>query len=91
MLCHAVLFAEDAHLFFTTVRDNLMVRALLTTAPILPPDEPTEHLDAAEGRRKIAELPTVGGLFPAGRTVVVASPICRAQISVAPLSWRRVE
>ncbi|ULE32627.1 ATP-binding cassette domain-containing protein [Mycobacterium sp. IDR2000157661] len=121
----AVFFAEDAHLFATTVRDNLLVargdagddeiadalsrvglsawfdalpdglstvlvggaaavsagqrrrlllaRALLTTAPIVLLDEPTEHLDAADGCRILTELLTPGGLFPADRTVVVAT------------------
>ena len=121
----AMFFAEDAHLFSTTVRDNLLVargdarddeivealtrvglgdwlddqpdglstvlvggaeavsagqrrrlllaRALLTTAPIVLLDEPTEHLDAADGRRLLRELLTPGGLFPADRTVVVAT------------------
>jgi ATP-binding cassette subfamily C protein CydC len=121
----AVFFAEDAHLFSTTVRDNLLVargdardsemlealsrvglsdwltalpdglstvlvggaaavsagqrrrlllaRALLTTAPTVLLDEPTEHLDAADGRRMLTELLTPGALFPADRTVVVAT------------------
>jgi len=121
----AVFLAEDAHLFETTVRDNLLVargdatddeirsalrrvglgqwldglpdglstvlvggaaavsagqrrrlllaRALLTTAPIVLLDEPTEHLDAADGSRILTELLTPGGLFPAERTVVIAT------------------
>lgn len=121
----AAFFAEDAHLFSTTVRDNLLVargdadddqiadalmrvglgawleslpdglstvlvggaaavsagqrrrlllaRALLTTVPIVLLDEPTEHLDAADGRRILAELLTGTSLFPSGRTVVVAT------------------
>ncbi|MGV0850070.1 ATP-binding cassette domain-containing protein [Mycolicibacterium phlei] len=121
----AVFFAEDAHLFETTVRDNLLVargdatddeirtalrrvglgdwldslpdglstvlvggaaavsagqrrrlllaRALLTTAPIVLLDEPTENLDAPDGSRILAELLTPGGLFPADRTVVIAT------------------
>ncbi|MEO3760600.1 ATP-binding cassette domain-containing protein [Mycobacterium sp. B14F4] len=121
----AVFFAEDAHLFSTTVRDNLLVargdarddeiidalsrvglgawldslpdglstvlvggatsvsagqrrrlllaRALLTTVPIVLLDEPTEHLDAADGRRVLSELLSPGSLFPAQRTVVVAT------------------
>ncbi len=118
-------FAEDAHLFATTVRDNLLVargdaadhelrealyrvglsgwlaslpselstvlvggdaavsagqrrrlllaRALVSAAPTVLLDEPTEHLDAADGRRLLAELLTSGALFPAARTVVVAT------------------
>ena len=121
----AAFFAEDAHLFSTTVRDNLLVargdavddelrdaldrvglggwldslpdglatilvggnaavsagqrrrlllaRALISTAPTVLLDEPTEHLDAADGSRFLIELLTPGGFFPAGRTVVVAT------------------
>jgi ATP-binding cassette subfamily C protein CydC len=36
-------------------------------------DEPTEHLDAADGRRIMTELLTPGALFPTDRTVVVAT------------------
>jgi ATP-binding cassette subfamily C protein CydC len=118
-------FAEDAHLFDTTVRDNLLVargdatddelrnawervglgewlaglpeglstmlvggaaavsagqrrrlllaRALISTAPTVLLDEPTEHLDAHDGSRLMSELLTPGALFPADRTVVVAT------------------
>jgi ATP-binding cassette subfamily C protein CydC len=118
-------FAEDAHLFDTTVRDNLLVargdatdaelstaltrvglsgwldglpdglstvltggaaavsagqrrrlllaRALVSHFPIVLLDEPTEHLDAADGQRILTELLTPDGLFPADRTVVVAT------------------
>ncbi|MDT7763025.1 MAG: ATP-binding cassette, subfamily bacterial CydC, partial [Mycobacterium sp.] len=121
----AAFFAEDAHLFATTVRDNLLVargdatdgqlrntlrrvglgnwldglpdglstvlvggaaavsagqrrrlllaRALISTAPTVLLDEPTEHLDAADGSRLLTELLTPGALFPADRTVVVAT------------------
>jgi ATP-binding cassette, subfamily C, bacterial CydC len=121
----AAFFAEDAHLFSTTVRDNLLVargdatddelrdalwrvglggwldslpdglatvlvggadavsagqrrrlllaRALVSPAPTVLLDEPTEHLDAADGRRFLIELLTPDGLFPADRTVVVAT------------------
>ena len=121
----AAFFAEDAHLFSTTVRDNLLVargdatddelrdalwrvglggwfdslpdglatvlvggaaavsagqrrrlllaRALISPAPTVLLDEPTEHLDAADGRRFLVELLTPDGLFPADRTVVVAT------------------
>jgi ATP-binding cassette subfamily C protein CydC len=121
----AVFFAEDAHLFSTTVRDNLLVargdatdeelrnalhrvglgswlgglpgglstilvggaaavsagqrrrlllaRALISTAPMVLLDEPTEHLDAADGNQLLTELLTPGALFPANRTVVVAT------------------
>jgi ATP-binding cassette subfamily C protein CydC len=121
----AAFFAEDAHLFATTVRDNLLVargdagddelrnalrraglgewldalpdglstvlvggaaavsagqrrrlllaRALLSTTPIVLLDEPTEHLDAVDGDRLLSELLTPGALFPAERTVVVAT------------------
>jgi len=121
----SAFFAEDAHLFATTVRDNLLVargdaadhelrealyrvglrnwldalpdglstilvggaaavsagqrrrlllaRALVSTVPTVLLDEPTEHLDAADGERFLAELLTPGALFPAERTVVVAT------------------
>jgi ATP-binding cassette, subfamily C, bacterial CydC len=121
----AGFFAEDAHLFDTTVRDNLLVargdatdaeltaaltrvglqpwldglptglstvltggaaavsagqrrrlllaRALVSTFPIVLLDEPTEHLDAADGMRILAELLAADGLFPSSRTVVVAT------------------
>jgi ATP-binding cassette subfamily C protein CydC len=121
----AAFFAEDAHLFSTTVRDNLLVargdatdddlqnallrvglgdwldslpdglstvlvggadalsagqrrrlllaRALISTTPTVLLDEPTEHLDAADGRRILSELLVPGGLFPAERAVVVAT------------------
>ncbi|MGE2713884.1 ATP-binding cassette domain-containing protein [Mycolicibacterium litorale] len=118
-------FAEDAHLFSTTVRDNLLVargdatddelrsalaavglrawldglpdglstvlvggaaavsagqrrrlllaRALISTFPVVLLDEPTEHLDAGDAARLLTELLTPGALFPADRTVVVAT------------------
>ena len=121
----AAFFAEDAHVFATTVRDNLLVvrgdatdeemrnalqrvglgdwlaalpdglstvlvggaaaisagqrrrlllaRALISTVPTVLLDEPTEHLDAADGNRLLSELLTPGALFPAERTVVVAT------------------
>jgi ATP-binding cassette subfamily C protein CydC len=121
----AAFFAEDAHLFDTTVRDNLLVargdandeelrnalrrvgledwldalpgglstvlvggavavsagqrrrlllaRALISTVPTVLLDEPTEHLDAADSDRLLSELLTPGALFPADRTVVVAT------------------
>ena len=121
----AAFFAEDAHLFATTVRDNLLVargdatdeelrnvlrrvglgswldalpdglstilvggaaavsagqrrrlllaRALISRVPTVLLDEPTEHLDAADGNQLLTELLTPGALFPADRTVVVAT------------------
>jgi ATP-binding cassette subfamily C protein CydC len=121
----AAFFAEDAHLFATTVRDNLLVargdatdaelrnalqrvglgawldelpnglstvlvggaaavsagqrrrlllaRALISTVPTVLLDEPTEHLDATDAGRLLNELLTPGALFPAERTVVVAT------------------
>jgi ATP-binding cassette subfamily C protein CydC len=120
-----VFLAEDAHLFATTVRDNLLVargdatdeelrdalqrvglgdwldslptglstvliggaaavsagqrrrlllaRALISTVPTVLLDEPTEHLDAADGSRLLTEVLTPGALFPADRAVVVAT------------------
>ena len=121
----AAFFAEDAHLFATTVRDNLLVargdaadhelrnalqrvglrdwldalpnglstilvggasavsagqrrrlllaRALISTVPTVLLDEPTEHLDASDGSQLLSELLTPGALFPAERTVVIAT------------------
>ncbi|MDI9930409.1 ATP-binding cassette domain-containing protein [Rhodococcus sp. IEGM 1354] len=122
----AALFAEDAHLFDTSILENLRVvrgdvdehqatqalrrvglgpwldalpqgvhttlvggaqavsggerrrlllaRALLSTAPIVLLDEPTEHLDRISGEQILRELLTTdGGLFGAGRTVVVVT------------------
>jgi ATP-binding cassette subfamily C protein CydC len=119
-------FAEDAHLFATTVRDNLLVargdatdeelrnvlcriglgdwldglpdglstvltggaaavsagqrrrlllaRAMLSSATTILLDEPTEHLDAADGARLLTDVLAVpDGLFAADRTVVVAT------------------
>jgi ATP-binding cassette subfamily C protein CydC len=120
-----VFFAEDAHLFSTTVRDNLLVargdatddelrdalrraglgrwlddlpeglstvltggaasvsagqrrrlllaRSLVSNAPILLLDEPTEHLDASDADEIMAGLLTPGALFGADRAVVVAT------------------
>ena len=119
-----IYFAEDAHLFSTTVRDNLLVargdctdseltdaltavglddwlsglpdglgtvldggaaavsagqrrrlllaRVVLSPAPIVLLDEPTEHLDAADGQRILTAL-LDGRLLGPRRTVVVAS------------------
>jgi ATP-binding cassette, subfamily C, bacterial CydC len=118
-------FAEDAHLFDTTVRDNLLVvrgdctdaelvdaltrtglgpwlhglpdglstlltggavavsggqrrrllltRAVLSRAPIVLLDEPTEHLDATSGADVARRLLATDGLFGPDRTVVVAT------------------
>jgi ATP-binding cassette subfamily C protein CydC len=122
----AALFAEDAHLFDTSILENLRVvrgdvdedqatqalrrvglgpwldalpqgvhttliggaqavsggerrrlllaRALLSTAPVVLLDEPTEHLDRICGERILRELLTTDdGLFGAERTVVVVT------------------
>jgi ATP-binding cassette subfamily C protein CydC len=121
----AGFFAEDAHVFDTTLRDNLLAargdatddeltsaltrvglggwlaslpdglatmlsggaaavsagqrrrlllaRALLTEFPVVLLDEPTEHLDAEDGRQLLTDLLTPGVLFPAERAVVVAT------------------
>jgi ATP-binding cassette subfamily C protein CydC len=120
-----VFFAEDAHLFSTTVRDNLLVargdaadadlcaalrrvglgawldglpdglstvlvggaaavsagqrrrlllaRALVSAAPVVLLDEPTEHLDASDAEQMLVDLLTPGALFGKDRTVVVAT------------------
>ncbi|WP_422749555.1 ATP-binding cassette domain-containing protein [Mycobacterium sp. WMMD1722] len=118
-------FAEDAHLFSTTLRDNLLVargdasdaelrdalrrvgllpwleqlpeglstvltggaaavsagqrrrlllaRALVSAFPVVLLDEPTEHLDADDATQILTDLLTPAALFPAERTVVVAT------------------
>jgi ATP-binding cassette, subfamily C, bacterial CydC len=124
--CAVSFFAEDAHVFATTVRDNLLVargdctddeltaaldavglgdwlaslpeglstmltggahavsagqrrrlllaRAMISPARIVLLDEPTEHLDAADADRILANLLTpASGLISADRTVVVAT------------------
>jgi ATP-binding cassette, subfamily C, bacterial CydC len=135
----AAFFAEDAHLFATTVRDNLLVargnatdgelrnalrrvglgdwldalpdglstvlvggaaavsagqrrrllltRALLSTTPTVLLDEPTEHLDAADGGRLLSQLLTPGALFPAERTVVVATHHLPADVVCAVFNF----
>jgi ATP-binding cassette subfamily C protein CydC len=134
----AGFFAEDAHLFDTTVRDNLLVargdatdveltaalarvglqrwleglpdglstiltggaaavsagqrrrlllaRALVSPFPIVLLDEPTEHLDAADGGRILTELLTSELLFPADRAVVVATHHLPEDVSCPVLS-----
>lgn len=136
--CQAGFFAEDAHVFATTVRDNLLVargdagddeircalsrvgldawldtlpeglstvliggaaavsagqrrrlllaRALISTFPVVLLDEPTEHLDATDSARIMAELLTPDGLFPPERAVVVATHHLPADISCARLA-----
>ncbi len=133
-----VFFAEDAHLFSTTVRDNLLVvrgdaaddelcdalrraglgrwlddlpdglstvlvggaaavsagqrrrlllaRALVSTAPTLLLDEPTEHLDASDADQIMVGLLTPGALFGAERTVVVATHHLPENVSATVIS-----
>jgi ATP-binding cassette, subfamily C, bacterial CydC len=133
-----VFFAEDAHLFSTTVRDNLLVargdadddelrdalrraglgpwlqslpeglstvlvggaaavsagqrrrlllaRALVSTAPTLLLDEPTEHLDASDADQIMAGLLTPGALFGAERTVIVATHHLPENVPVTVIS-----
>ncbi|MDP0398210.1 thiol reductant ABC exporter subunit CydC [Tsukamurella strandjordii] len=52
-------------------RRLLLARALVSTAPVVLLDEPTEHLDRADAARLLREILDPAGLFP-GRTVVVA-------------------
>jgi ATP-binding cassette subfamily C protein CydC len=55
-------------------RRLLLARAMLSPATTVLLDEPTEHLDAADGARLLTTLlATPGGLFPADRTVVIAT------------------
>ena len=133
-----VFFAEDAHLFSTTVRDNLLVargdatddelrealvraglgcwldglpdglstmliggaaavsagqrrrlllaRALVSTAPVVLLDEPTEHLDASDAEEIMVGVLTPGGLFAADRTVVVATHHLPDDVAVTVIS-----
>lgn len=138
----ACFFAEDAHLFSTTVRDNLLVargdcsddtlddalhkvglrswldglpdgldtvlrggsaavsagqrrrlllaRVLVSPAPVVLLDEPTEHLDAADAERMLAALlDRHAGLIGPDRSVIVAthhlgSGIGRTDLSTNP-------
>jgi ATP-binding cassette subfamily C protein CydC len=55
-------------------RRLLLARVLLCPAPIVLLDEPTEHLDAADGQRMLrAVLDDRHGLLSPERTVVVAT------------------
>jgi ATP-binding cassette subfamily C protein CydC len=54
-------------------RRLLLARALISSAPTVLLDEPTEHLDADDGQQIMTELLTPGALFPSERTVVVAT------------------
>jgi ATP-binding cassette, subfamily C, bacterial CydC len=131
-------FAEDAHLFATTVRDNLLVargdatddeltaalsrvglapwlsglpdglstvlvggaaavsagqrrrlllaRALISTAPTLLLDEPTEHLDASDADAVLTDILTPGRFFEPDRTVVVATHHLPKTVTVRVIS-----
>lgn len=133
-----VFFAEDAHLFSTTVRDNLLVargdatddelrdalrrvglgtwldglpqelstvlvggaaavsagqrrrlllaRALVSTAPTILLDEPTEHLDGADADRMLTDILTPGAMFEPGRTIVVATHHLPLDVPVTVIS-----
>lgn len=55
-------------------RRLLLARVLLCPAPIVLLDEPTEHLDAADGHRLLADLlDRTSPLLGSARTVVVAT------------------
>lgn len=55
-------------------RRLLLARALVSQAPVLLLDEPTEHLDAQSSAVLLRRLLTPeGSLVPAGRTVVLAT------------------
>ena len=55
-------------------RRLLLARALLSPAPIVLLDEPTEHLDVEDAEPMLnALLDPAGGLFGEDRTVVVAT------------------
>ena len=54
-------------------RRLLLARALVSTAPTVLLDEPTEHLDASDADAIMAAILTPGELFGPERTVVVAT------------------
>ena len=54
-------------------RRLLLARALITTAPAVLLDEPTEHLDSSDAEQILVDLLTPGALFGPDRTVVVAT------------------
>ncbi len=67
-------------------RRLLLARALVSSFPIVLLDEPTEHLDAADGGRILMELLTSELLFPADRAVVVAAHHLPEDVSCPVLS-----
>jgi ATP-binding cassette, subfamily C, bacterial CydC len=68
-----MLVAGETALSAGQRRRLLLARAVLSTFPVVLLDEPTEHLDADDGRRILTELLTPDAFFPADRTVVVAT------------------
>ena len=50
-----------------------VVAELITTAPAVLLDEPTEHLDSSDAEQILVDLLTPGALFGPDRTVVVAT------------------
>jgi ATP-binding cassette subfamily C protein CydC len=72
-------------------RRLLLARALVSSFPIVLLDEPTEHLDAADGGRILTDVLTQDGLFPADRAVVVATHHLPDDISCPVLSLGPVE
>lgn len=67
-------------------RRLLLARALVSTAPTLLLDEPTEHLDASDADQVIAGLLTPGTLFGAERTLVVATHHLPENVAVTVIS-----
>lgn len=54
-------------------RRLLLARALIHRAPVVLLDEPTEHLDAADAERLLAEIADPAGIFGPDRTVIVVT------------------
>ncbi|UXA20771.1 ATP-binding cassette domain-containing protein [Mycobacterium sp. SMC-4] len=138
MQTDGTFFAEDAHVFATTVRDNLLVargdatddelraalarvglqswlagladglstvlvggatamsagqrrrlllaRAIVSDAPTVLLDEPTEHLDARDAAHILTDLLTPGRMFGPDRTVVVATHHLPESLAVRVIS-----
>ncbi len=89
--CATVLVGGSAAVSAGQRRRLLLARALISTAPTVLLDEPTEHLDAADGQLILTELLTRDGLFPADRTVVVATHHLPNRIGCPTLSLAACE
>ena len=71
---HTLLEGGDRAMSGGQRRRLLLARAVVSRAPVLIVDEPTEHLDDASSARLLsAALDPTGGLFEPERTVVVVT------------------